>query len=101
MKDMDDIIRQDARLIVLKALADQVDERLNSSILLEIVESFGGIRKTREWLHGELAWLADMGAIKLTDAGSVKIATLTQKGAHHLERRIVIEGVKRPSRPGE
>jgi hypothetical protein len=100
MTDMDQIIREDARLIVLKALSEQTDERLNSSVLLEIIETYGWIRKTREWLHGELDWLAEMGAVKLTSAGSVKIATLTEKGAHHLERRIVIEGVKRPSRPG-
>ncbi|OYU38622.1 MAG: hypothetical protein CFE33_15130 [Pseudorhodobacter sp. PARRP1] len=100
MSDMDQLIREDARLIILKALRDQTDERLNSSLLLEIIETFGGIRKTREWLHGELDWLAEMGAIKLNTAGSVKIATLTEKGAHHLERRIIIEGIKRPSRPG-
>ena len=100
MTDMDKIIREDARLIILKALRDQTDEQLNSSVLLEIIETFGGIRKTREWLHGELDWLAEMGAIKLTMAGSVRIAALTEKGAHHLERRLVIEGVKRPSRPG-
>lgn len=100
MSEMDQLIREDARLIILKALRDQTDERLNSSLLLEIIETFGGIRKTREWLHGELDWLAEMGALKLTAAGSIKIATLTEKGAHHLERRIIIEGIKRPSRPG-
>ena len=100
MSDMDQLIREDARLIILKALRDQTDERLNSSLLLEIIETFGGIRKTRDWLHGELDWLAEMGAIKLTSAGSIKIATLTEKGAHHLERRFMIEGIKRPSRPG-
>ena len=100
MSDMDQLIREDARLIILKALRDQTDERLNSSLLLEIIETYGGIRKTREWMHGELDWLAEMGAIKLTTAGSVKIATLSEKGAHHLERRIIIEGIKRPSRPG-
>ena len=95
MSEMDQLIREDARLIILKALRDQTDERLNSSLLLEIIETFGGIRKTREWLHGELDWLAEMGALKLTAAGSIKIATLTEKGAHHLERRIIIEGIKR------
>ena len=69
MSGMDQIIREDARLIVLKALSEQTDERLNSSVLLEIIETYGGIRKTREWLHGELDWLAEMGAVKLTSAG--------------------------------
>ncbi len=37
----------------------------------------------------------------LIKPGSVVVATLTEKGARHLRRAIVIEGVKRPSRPGE
>lgn len=98
--DMDQIIRAEARLIILKALAEQVDERLNSSLILPVLETFG-IRKTREWVHDELAWLESMGAVKLTRAGSILVAALTEKGSHHLERRIAIEGIKRPSRPGE
>jgi hypothetical protein len=38
-----------------------------------------------------------MGAVTLVDTQSVIIATLTQKGLDHVERRIVITGVKRPS----
>ena len=99
MKDMDEIIREDARLIILRALAEQVDERLHSELLVTVLESFG-IRKTREWVHGELAWLVDMGAVKTATIGTVLVATLTEKGGRHLDRSIAIEGVKRPSRPG-
>ncbi|MDX8354339.1 hypothetical protein [Cognatiyoonia sp. IB215182] len=97
--DMDQIIREDARLIVLKALAAEDTETLNSGNLLPIVKSFG-IRKDRAWLHGELDYLKDMGAITLIEANSVKVAILTEKGHRHLMREIQIEGVKRPSRPG-
>ena len=99
-KDMDTIIREDARLIILKALADQVGERLHSGYLVEEVLRFA-IDRPREWIHGELDWLAEMGAVTLIKPGSVVVATLTEKGARHLRRAIVIEGVKRPSRPGE
>lgn len=99
-KDMDTLIREDARLIILKALAGQVDERLHSGFLAAALEEFG-IRRPREWLHGELDWLKEMGAVTLLTPGSVVVATLTEKGARHLRREIVIEGVKRPSRPGE
>ena len=95
--DMDRLIREQARLIVLKALARQVDETLNSDILVHELRTFG-IRKDRAWLHGELDWLEEMGAVKLLEAGTVKVATLTSKGARHLEREIAIEGVQRPSR---
>ena len=93
-------MRPDARLIILKALAAQVDERLHSGYLIEEVFRFG-IDRPREWIHGELDWLAEMGAVSLLKPGSVVVATLTEKGHRHLRRAIVIEGIKRPSRPGE
>lgn len=100
MSDYAEVIRQDARLIILKALALQVDERLHSGYLVEELLKFG-IDRPREWVHGELDWLAEMGAVTLNKPGSVIVATLTEKGARHLRRAIVIQGIKRPSRPGE
>lgn len=93
-------VRPDARLIILKALAAQIDERLHSGYLIEELLRFG-IDRPREWIHGELDWLAQMGAITQTKPGSVVVAMLAEKGARHLRRAIVIEGIKRPSRPGE
>ncbi|MFN3662353.1 MAG: hypothetical protein ACK4TM_06355 [Yoonia sp.] len=96
--DMNQIIREQARLIILKSLAEQVDERLNSDLLVEMLKPFG-IRKDRAWVHEELKYLQDMGAVTVLVAGTVQVATLTDKGHRHLEREIAIEGVKRPSRP--
>lgn len=95
-----DQVRPDARLTILKALAAQTDERLHSGFIAEELLRFG-IDRPREWIHGELDWLEEMGAVTLIKPGSVVVATLTEKGARHLRRSIVIEGVKRPSRPGE
>lgn len=97
---IDRVMREQARLIVLKALARDVRETSNSDLLLAELETFG-IVKTRAWLHDELAYLREMGAVTVMDAGTVKVVTLTEKGAHHLTRRVVIEGVRRPSRPEE
>lgn len=96
--NMDLLIRSQARLIILKALAAQVDETLNSDLLVFELQPFG-IRKDRAWVHGELDYLKEMGAVTLIDAGTVKVATLTDKGCRHLDRQIEIEGVQRPSRP--
>ncbi len=93
-------VRPDARLIILKALAAQTDERLHSGFLSEELRDFG-IDRPREWVHGELDWLAEIGAVTLLRPGSVVVATLTEKGHRHLRRAIVIEGINRPSRPGE
>ena len=100
MNDYTESIRQHARLIILKALADQVDERLHSGFIAEELLRFG-IDRPREWIHGELSWLQEMGAVQLLQAGSVMVAMLSEKGARHLRRGLIIEGIKRPSRPGE
>jgi len=92
-------IRPDARLIMLKALQAQIDNRLHSGFLIEELRAFG-IDRSREWVHGEVRWLAEMGAVTITEAGTVLVATLTEQGARHLRRSVAIEGVKRPSLPG-
>ena len=99
--DMAQRIREDARLIILKELSKQVDERLHSGQLAAAIFAYGGIDRSREWVHGELDWLAEIGAVTLAKPGSVVIATLTEKGARHLRRAIAIEGIARPSRGGE
>lgn len=94
-----DRIRPNARLILLKALDAQVDKRLHSGFLG--AELFAlGIDRPRQWVHGELAWLAEMGAVTTIEAGSVVVATLTDKGARHLRMSIAIEGIDRPSLAG-
>lgn len=95
-----DTVRPDARLIILKALAKQVDDRLHSGFISKELARLG-IDRPRAWVHGELDWLEQMGAVTLLRADSVVIATLTEKGARHLRRAIVIEGIDRPSRAGE
>jgi hypothetical protein len=92
-----DRIRAEARLIILKALAGQPNESLTSTMLALELETFS-IRRERGWVHDEMRWLAEAGAIRVTEAGTVLIGTLTEKGARHLSREIAIEGVLRPSR---
>ncbi len=94
---MSDVIREHARLIILRDLAEQTDGRWNSEALREDLELRWAINRPREWVHEELRWLEMMGAVTLVATGSVLIAAITQKGLDHVERRIRIEGVKRPS----
>lgn len=92
---MDTIIREEARLIILRTLSEQHDGRLNSELLRRSLETYG-ITRTRDWLHDELNWLADKAAVVVVTAGTVRVATITAKGVDHVERRLVIEGVKKP-----
>lgn len=96
---MDRIIREEARLIILRALHEQSDATLNSELLRLNLEQYG-ISRTRAWVHGELDYLAELAAVTITEAGTVKVAQLTDKGLRHVERKLTIEGVKRPSLPG-
>ncbi|OCP17449.1 MULTISPECIES: hypothetical protein [unclassified Ensifer] len=97
--DYSRIMREEARLIILRALSEQNNESLNSSMLEPVLARFA-IIQDRPWIHGELEYLRNMGAVLVTEAGSVKIATLTELGRRHVDRLVAIEGVKRPSRPG-
>lgn len=96
---LSEIMEREARLVALRMLAEQSDQRLNSSLLREELADRWAINRTREWLHTQLRFLADIGAVRLTEAGSVLIAEVTQRGLDHVERRIVLDGVKRPSPP--
>lgn len=92
--------RQDARLIILKAIAAQADERLSSSFLQAELQRFM-IDEPREWLHAELDWMESMGVVTLLrpEGASVVIASLTETGARHLRRGVVVPGIARPARP--
>lgn len=93
------IMQEEARLIILRALADQTNESLSSSMLEPVLMSFG-INQTRAWLHQQLDYLANMDAVRVTTASTIQIATLTELGRRHVDRLAAIEGVKRPSRIG-
>lgn len=75
-----------------------IDGKIGRATLPEL-RAFG-IRKSREWVHDELAWLREMGAVTTVAVGTIMVATLTDKGHRHLDREIAIEGIQRPSRPG-
>jgi hypothetical protein len=91
-----DIIREEARLIMLRELHQQTNYALHDGLLQHVLEAFG-ISKSRDWVREELNWLEDKAAITRTEQASVIVAKLAPKGAEHVEGRLVIEGVKRPS----
>ncbi|KAB2772159.1 MULTISPECIES: VpaChn25_0724 family phage protein [Brucella/Ochrobactrum group] len=94
-----DFLTEDARLVILKALAQETNTTLNEAILTKVLETFGH-RRSREWVRTQLRKLEELGAVRLTEAGTVVIAGLTQSGLDHVERRSIIEGVARPGLGG-
>lgn len=93
------IIEEEARLVILRTLAEQPDQRLNSSLLQADLSERWAINRSRDWVHLQLGELANLGALSVVSAGSVHIATLTQRGLDHVERRTLLPGVKKPSPP--
>lgn len=89
-------IAADARLCMLKELSVQVDGRLNEVGLMRVLDTFG-IRRNRDWVRTQLRQLDQLGAVRITEAGTVMVAALTKLGRDHVDRRAVIEGVTRPS----
>lgn len=86
-----------ARLTILKALASEVDYRLNDTLLMRTLEAFA-IKRGRGYLRNQLRWLEqEAGAVRLHEVGSVIVAELTEAGLDHVERRLVLDGVLKPS----
>lgn len=94
-----DFALKNVRLIILRALSEESDYTHNESILGEILKTFGH-SKSRDYIRNQLQYLADeAGAITLRDAGSVKIATITERGLDHVGLKVELEGVQKP-KPG-
>ena len=89
--------RKDARLIILRALAEQHDGVMNETLLTMTLETFGH-RRSRDWVRTQIRALEELGAVRVIEAASnFLIAELTRVGQDHVDRRAFVEGVARPS----
>ena len=96
MSELADRIAGEARLIILRELADQTDGRLNHISLAQQLDTYG-IRRDRDWIATQLRKLEALGAIELMTAGPIIVAHIAPAGRDHVAERGVIEGVMRPS----
>ena len=95
--DFEEHSARDARLIILRALADRPDGRMNETMLAMAVETYGH-RRSRDWVRTQMRALAELGAIRIVEADpQFLIGELTRRGQDRVERRAVVEGVARPS----
>lgn len=86
-----------ARLTILRGLAEQSDGRLNDAMLQVVLQTYG-INKGRDYLRNQLAWLdQEARAIRLIEVGSAIIAEILEAGVDHVERRRIIPGIAKPS----
>lgn len=99
-QDAAEALIAEARLAILAELARQRDETLNSLAITRVVDALG-IRRSREWIETQMIKLEDLGAVTLHHSdlaglGRVIVATLTEAGRDHVERRGAIAGVATP-----
>lgn len=91
-----DYLRKDVRLVVLRILTEMPSYRANSSVLTNVLDQFGHA-VTRDQVKTELRWLAEQGLLEVNEAGSVLVATLTERGQDVAAGRARVDGINRPS----
>ncbi len=91
-----DYLKRDLRLVLLRSLADQPGYVANDRIL-QIEANRFGLERSRDVIRAELRWLDEVGAVRLTDAGSVMVARLSRRGLEHVQGLTEIEGINKPS----
>ncbi len=94
------IIKEEARLVILKELEAQPGNSITSEAMRRYLLTDFVIDKPREWVEEEFRYLRDMKAIEITVARSVQIARLTERGSLHLNGTIAIAGIQRPTPKG-
>jgi hypothetical protein len=99
MSDYEDHFIANARLIILRFLAEDTANTSNDVLIQRQLEVYG-VNRSRDFTRTQILALKDLGGVTVRNAGSAMIATLTPLGLDHVERRAVIAGVHRPSPPG-
>lgn len=99
MSDLPDFVSEEARLIILRELFEQPNRSMTSSSMRRTLLEKFLISQPREWVEDQYDWLASRQAVRVTPAGSIKIATLAPRGLEHLALQTFISGVDSPSHP--
>ena len=96
MQSFQDFSDTVSRLVILKELAAQINNRGNTTLLEMVLEQFGQ-PSSSAYVRNQLRWLEQNArAVKVEEVGSVLVAELLQPGLDHVNRKIALDGVKRP-----
>ena len=92
----EDLLIEDARLVLLRVMYEMPNRRANSSVLCSILdEKFCHALELAD-VKRELRWLEERELVEIDTAGAVLLATLRDRGERVVKGRITVEGVKRP-----
>lgn len=99
MSSFTNYVTEDRRLCLLRALATETSNTLNESILQRAVEGYGH-NVSRDVIKQDLRWLSEVGALSVREVQGYLIATLSDRGLDHVQRRTAIDGVAKPKLGG-
>lgn len=100
MTGIKDLMRADARLAVLRALAADRGYSLNHRILRTVVDQLAAITLDDDEIKGHLGWLEDRGAVTVEHVPPFTIARLTDYGLDLARGHATLDGISRPSPSG-
>ncbi|MPW30473.1 ArsR family transcriptional regulator [Agarivorans sp. B2Z047] len=90
-----DIIQEDRRLVILRALVEMDGFEANESIIDHCLEVYGH-NMSRDSVKTQINWLNEQGLVTLRDIGGCLIVTLTGRGQDVANGAATVPGVKRP-----
>lgn len=94
-----DLLTIDIRLVILRALAEDLNYSHNDSILHAVVRKFGH-NVARDVIRTQLYWLQEQGLVTIEMVGDTSVATITQRGVDVATGAATVPGVKRPGPRG-
>lgn len=93
------LLTEDRRLVILRALNEDAGYSHNESVLQSILEIFGH-RISRDQVRTLLNWLAEQELISTDNVGDYLVAQLTARGGDVATGMVTVPGVKRPAPKG-
>jgi ribosomal protein L12E/L44/L45/RPP1/RPP2 len=95
-----DVITQDRRLVILRALNEDAGYSQNESVLQSILEVFGH-KVSRDQVRSLISWLAEQDLVNIDFVGAdFMVAKLTGRGVDVATGAATVPGVKRPAPRG-
>lgn len=92
------LITENQRLSILRALSEDCDYEHNESVLQSILAEFG-LTCGRDKVRGLISWLKEQELVTVRDVSGIMVARVTQRGADVANGASIVPGVKRPG-PG-
>jgi len=93
-----ELIIEDQRLVILRALNEDGAYEHNESVLQAVLKHFGH-SCSRDQVRTLIGWLREQGLITVRDVSGYMVAHITQPGIDAATGCSVVPGVKRPG-PG-